>query len=196
MQGFIHRSARFVGASVAVAALAVSVLAGSGGVAAAGSAPVGPAAAGAAGVVVPVADLALADPGQGSKLRNTNSGMCLVVQGYANNTQAFQYGCLGFDDQFWIFDPVYNKANAFRIRNFHSGKCLVARGTANNGPVVQTDCADFDDQLWWAVSLQAGGYWLKNYNSKLCVIVRGGDSGSGAVVGGCDNRWADQIWTW
>ncbi|MFB7471496.1 hypothetical protein [Kitasatospora sp. NPDC056184] len=59
--------------------------------------------------------------------------------------------------------------------------------------MVTTDRADCGDQLWWAVSLQRGGCRLKNYCSLRCVIVRGGRPGNGAVVGGCDKNFADQL---
>ncbi|WP_380281837.1 RICIN domain-containing protein [Kitasatospora purpeofusca] len=191
----MRRSVRFVAGSVAAAALAASALVGvAGNAVAAGAAPKGAPVAQADAQASP--DGVLLDPGQGSRLQNVNSGKCLVVQGYNNNSQAFQFDCAGFDDQYWVFDKVYGKNNAFRIRNFHSGKCLVARGVDGESPVVTTDCADYDDQLWWAVSLQMGGYQLKSFYSLRCMIVRGGQPGNGAVVGGCDKNFADQRWTW
>ncbi|WP_329088874.1 RICIN domain-containing protein [Streptosporangium sp. NBC_01469] len=80
-------------------------------------------------------------------ISNVNSGMCVVVQGGANNAPAKHTRCANYADQHWYVDYT-NGWDGMKFRNRNSNKCLVARGTTPGTQLVQSACADYNDQDW------------------------------------------------
>jgi subtilisin family serine protease len=84
------------------------------------------------------------------QLKNVNSGKCLVVQGTANNSTAFQYTCGAHVDQYWWKSGSGDSWQ--QLKNVNSGKCLVVQGTANNSTAFQYTCGAYVDQYWSSVA--------------------------------------------
>lgn len=124
------------------------------------------------------------------RIRNLNSGKCILVRGGADNTQVVQNTCLDFADQKWVLEY---KGYVARIRNMNSGKCLLARGLDVNAPVVQSTCLDFADQYWNLGNYDTGIVRIQNANSGLCLLVRGGNDNAPLVQYTCA-QFPDQAW--
>ncbi|MDX8148109.1 RICIN domain-containing protein [Lentzea sp. BCCO 10_0061] len=124
------------------------------------------------------------------RIRNLNSGKCLLVRGGADNTQVVQNTCLDFADQKWVLEY---KGSFARIRNMNSGKCLLVRGLEDNTPVVQNTCLDFADQYWNLSDYGTGLLWIQNVNSGKCLLVRGGNDNAPLVQSAC-GQFPDQAW--
>lgn len=77
------------------------------------------------------------------RLRNSNSGKCLVAQGGA---YAFVYNCGPWGDQEWEILPL-GDGDSFQLRQRNSGQCLVLRSNQNNA--LQAPCnSAYADQVW------------------------------------------------
>jgi hypothetical protein len=130
------------------------------------------------------------------RLRNQNSGLCLVVRGGADGAPVVQTPCSYYRDQYWelVYVATSENGNLYRLRNDNSGMCLVVRGEADGARAVQTRCADFTDQLWYiGPPGTTNPFHITNGHSFRCLVVRGGADGNPAVQTRCGN-WADQIW--
>ncbi|MGW4895310.1 RICIN domain-containing protein [Kitasatospora sp. NPDC004240] len=147
----------------------------------------------AATVVAGPATQASAD-GYTEKMKNANSGKCLVVQGDGNGNRAFQYECGPYADQRWWFDDDANPGSGIFEVHPDSVKCLTVQGYNDGAPAFQYDCTGLPDQSWRRIWLGEGIYQLKNVNSGKCLVVQGKEDGRGAIQATCDTRFADQIW--
>lgn len=125
---------------------------------------------------------------------NLNSAKCLVTQGFANGSIAFQYDCHSeFLDQYWQLESV--GGGFYRIRNLNSQKCLVVRGFSDGSKAFQYDCLSFIDQHWAPVVDTTGVFaMLKNRNSGKCLVVQGFANGSQAFQYTCHPELRDQWW--
>ncbi|MFE2166088.1 RICIN domain-containing protein [Streptomyces sp. NPDC059447] len=127
------------------------------------------------------------------RVRNYNSGKCLVVQGKGNGTRAIQYTCTTLDDQYWYF--IGSSTDDVELRNFNSNKCLVVQGTENNSSAFQYDCHENLADQRWQLRLDAGNhYMLANRNSWKCLVVQGGGDGAVPFQYDCHENLDDQWW--
>lgn len=82
------------------------------------------------------------------RIRNVNSGKCLVARGYFDD--AVQSACANYADQHWFID--YDEYQPYvRLINRNSRFCLTAKGTANGTRVGQSYCDEFADEWWYMV---------------------------------------------
>jgi hypothetical protein len=91
--------------------------------------------------------VATSENGDNYRLRNANSGKCLVVRGSAEGARAVQTPCASFIDQSWYIGAP-GTTNPFHVQNAHSYRCLVVRGPFDGNPAVQTGCGNWSDQIW------------------------------------------------
>ena len=133
-----------------------------------------------------------------------NSDDCVVVHNdsKANDAQV-ELGLCGWDESQWDFINAPS-GPYYRIRHRDSGKCMAVKdsSTANSAKVVQTTCFRGYNELWLPVKkASARGvdyYELKNYNSGLCLNVKGNATGEGAdlVQYACDAKAHNDWFTW
>ncbi|GAA4694917.1 RICIN domain-containing protein [Streptomyces youssoufiensis] len=126
------------------------------------------------------------------RIKNDNSGKCLVAQGSANDTPAIQFNCATFQDQYWIFSG--SSFSNVQLVNANSGKCLLVRGGNDGSVAVQYQCADYADQKW-DVRFDPNGnghFMLANRNSGKCLV--GQNNGSNPFQFSCNNGFQDQWW--
>ncbi|WP_155370759.1 ricin-type beta-trefoil lectin domain protein [Catellatospora vulcania] len=101
------------------------------------------------------------------QLKNAQSGLCLVVQGTADGSQAFMHDCsVPYADQLWVTRA--GNGGGTEIANANSGMCLVSPYWFDFG-VTQTYCDIYPDSKW--VVLDTGPtYRLQNLNSGQCLV--------------------------
>jgi hypothetical protein len=128
------------------------------------------------------------------RLKNVNSGKCLIPYGSSLNDGAnvVQWECNGTSAQNWYWDGT-------RIRNFQSDRCLTVYGgsTSNGAEMTQWRCNGSAAQDWSRATGTAGGSLLVNGGSGLCLTLYGGSTTNGAfsVQWSCQSGSTAHNWT-
>ncbi|WP_370961589.1 RICIN domain-containing protein [Amycolatopsis sp. cg9] len=127
------------------------------------------------------------------RLRNQNSGLCLLARNTPGENAVVQYPCGAYADQRWQMPG--NGVDLVQLRNLESQKCVATRGTGES-PGIATTCASrWVDQIWRREpDPSTGNYRLRNLNSGLCLVVRGTAAETRALQSTC-GTWPDQLWT-
>lgn len=138
------------------------------------------------------------------RLRNVNSGLCLVSRGGPEETAALQVYCdEEFADQYWYYSvctesPCADFGKPTQIVNAETGRCLIARrgGNVTEDRVVTGGCDDsFSDQLWKVQLLNARSFVLVNAYTGKRLLVRGYAPESEALTTWVSRDFTDQHWT-
>jgi hypothetical protein len=124
-------------------------------------------------------------------LLNFNSGLCLLIQGGSQNTQAVQYTCLNFDDQLWSF--IETSDNHWLIADFNSSLCLTRQ---SNDGVVQASCnPSLASQKWDVMPTSNGSdFQLRNVAAGRCLVTQTASVNTTAFTASCTPVFADQRW--
>ena len=129
-----------------------------------------------------------------TRLQNYASLKCLIVRGSATYTQAVQYPCRTYSDQYWYFDS-YQGSNYFRLRNAKSNKCLVPATNSPEAAVVQVPCIESATTQVWVWESNYRGTFLRNYAYwSKCMFIRGSANETGARIQYCSANYSDQQW--
>jgi hypothetical protein len=101
------------------------------------------------------------------QLRNEGSGLCLVVQGSLDGSQAFMHDCsIPYADQLWTTRA--GNGGGTEIANANSGMCLVSPYWFDYG-VTQTYCDIYPDSKWEILDT-GPAHRIKNVNLGECLV--------------------------
>jgi hypothetical protein len=124
------------------------------------------------------------------QLKNAQSGLCLVVQGSEDGSQAFMHDCsVPYADQLWVTRA--GNGGGTEIANANSGDCLVTPYWFNYG-VTQTYCDIYPDSKWEILD-SGPTYRLRNVNLGTC-LVGSTTFAYNATMAPCSSA-QDQKWT-
>ncbi|ANN17177.1 hypothetical protein SD37_17035 [Amycolatopsis orientalis] len=126
------------------------------------------------------------------RLRNQNSGLCLLARNTPGENAVIQYPCGAYADQRWQMPG--QGVGRVQLRNLESQKCAATRGTGESPGTATTCGSHWMDQIWHReLDAPTGNYRFRNVNSGLCLVVRGTAAETRALQSTCGN-WADQLW--
>ncbi|MGH3898282.1 MAG: RICIN domain-containing protein [Pseudonocardiaceae bacterium] len=139
---------------------------------------------------------------QPTPLKSAKSGSCVIVDGDAEESRAFQFGCTDTPGRTWYLRPAAGAGTVehlFRIVNASNGKCLSYSDEFLGGArvVVQRSCASDNDQgqLWSFVFDPArGDGWiygrLTNMRSSRCLDINNElvDDGTPVIQWDCGEK--------
>jgi hypothetical protein len=135
----------------------------------------------------------------GRRLRNANSGKCLVARGSANDSAVRQVPCAGYADQVWE-ERLTATFGHYQFMNSNSDKCLLVRTQgAMARKAVQSTCFNYADQIWARIvySPQPTHFQLQNQADRgRCLAVIGRNNETQAIIAGCNRNYPDQLWYW
>lgn len=141
-------------------------------------------------------------------MRNVTTGLCVDLPGAGPGTLdgiVAQYTCnyTAKDQQFYLgrvgsYTGTQGTYPVYELRNLSDGLCLDVPGTGDNDAttlVTEYTCKGPTDNQYWYTVPRAGGAWVVNLKSKLCLDVAGSHAGNDArlTLYHCsdtdDHRW-------